>query len=215
LSTGWRTHWNSLWVASSLKLQNLTWIWPMLIRKSTINFWICAVELRCYMHIKIWYLKYFKVLCITQDGGRTKLLIKEVRSLKYTQNKCASNYIFLKRFGVPLVLMAMIYILFQICVLIEVVKLFHYKHLKLISPYWFHSNFRLCYPTTWSLKSCTTHFVLSMERLTLLKVTSWMLWRNCFGLRHHRSAEGGTISIPTGRHVDNDIIPSLKINTDF
>jgi hypothetical protein len=139
---------------------------------------------------------------------------KGIRNLKYTKKKCASNYMSLKRFEVPLVLMAMIYILFHICVFIEIVKLFHCKHLKIISHYWFHLNFWLCYPTTWSLKLCTTHFALTMERLTLLKVTSWMLWRNCFGLRHHRSAEKGTISIPTGKHVDNDIIPSLKTNTD-
>ena len=83
MSTGWRTHWNSLWVASSFKLQNLTWIWPMLIRKNTINFWICAVDLRCYMHIKIWYLKYFKVLCITHEVSNI-----------HTQKMCINLYFF-------------------------------------------------------------------------------------------------------------------------
>jgi hypothetical protein len=50
---------------------------------------------------------------------------KGIRNLKYTKKKCASNYMSLKRFEVPLVLMAMIYILFHICVFIEIVKLFH------------------------------------------------------------------------------------------
>jgi hypothetical protein len=27
--------------------------------------------------------------------------------------------------------------------------------------------------------------------------------------------KGGTISMPTGRHVDNDFIPGLKTKTDF
>jgi hypothetical protein len=27
--------------------------------------------------------------------------------------------------------------------------------------------------------------------------------------------KGGTISMPTGRHVDNDCIPVLKTKTDF
>ena len=58
-----------------------------------------------------------------------------LHKLKYTKDKCSSNYIFLKRFEVPLVLIAMIQILFQMCVFIEIVKLFHYKHLKIISHY--------------------------------------------------------------------------------
>jgi hypothetical protein len=50
------------------------------------------------------------VLFITHDGGRTQFLEKKrsKKSQKYTKNKCASNYIFLKRFEVPLALMAMI-----------------------------------------------------------------------------------------------------------
>ena len=27
--------------------------------------------------------------------------------------------------------------------------------------------------------------------------------------------KGGTISMPTGRHIDNDFIPGLKTNSDF